>query len=196
MPGRLELDAIDLECRRFGFVARHGAGAAPTVLLVEEEVLIRHLVAVSLSEHGFTVHRGTTVDEGLGYTHAGAETDCLFTDFNLSGSMNGAELAVQVRQLRPGSADRVCLRPLSAHRYRNAGASRVAKSYDLEEVDTLVTRLTGRSRWLALQPLFCAGGPCTLGRRFWLCKRRNCDRSWMIVRLTDGTLRRQLRHLS
>ena len=38
---------------------------ATTVLLVEDEVLISHLVASSLSEHGFNVHESATADEAL-----------------------------------------------------------------------------------------------------------------------------------
>ena len=79
------------------WVARHSAGASPTVLLGEDEVLIRRLVAVSLSEHGFIVRRSTTADMRCAISHAGGETDALFTDVNLSSGMNGAELAVQVR---------------------------------------------------------------------------------------------------
>lgn len=74
---------------------------ATTVLLVEDEVLISHLVASSLSEQGFIVHESATSDEALDYMKSGGDVDVLFTDVNLPGDMNGAELAVLVRQMRP-----------------------------------------------------------------------------------------------
>src|SRR5664279_4183748 len=75
--------------------------AAPTILLVEDEVLISHLVAASLNEHGFIVHETATADEAWRYMHAGGAVDVLFTDINLPGSINGAELALRARELRP-----------------------------------------------------------------------------------------------
>src|ERR1700757_4346856 len=72
-----------------------------SVLLVEDEVLISHLVAEYLSESGFDVHEVTTADAALEYIDSGAAVDVLFTDINLPGSMNGAELAQRARKRRP-----------------------------------------------------------------------------------------------
>ncbi len=117
---------------------------ATTVLLVEDEVLISHLVASSLSEHGFNVHESATADEALRYLMSGGEVDVLFTDVNLPGGMNGAELAVQVRRLRPEL-------PIvyASGRYQPTDigtlVSRsvfVSKPYDPEDVGVLLARLT------------------------------------------------------
>ena len=118
--------------------------AAPTVLLVEDEVLISNLVAESLSERGFTVHEVTTADDALRYIGSGADLDVLFTDVNLPGRMNGAELAERARVLRPdlpivyasgrySPADIGALVPRSIF---------VTKPYDLAEVGILIARLT------------------------------------------------------
>jgi CheY-like chemotaxis protein len=115
-----------------------------TVLLVEDEVLIRNLVAESLSERGFTVHEVTTADDALRYIGSGADLDVLFTDVNLPGRMNGAELAERARVLRPdlpivyasgrySPADIGALVPRSIF---------VTKPYDLAEVGILIARLT------------------------------------------------------
>ena len=118
--------------------------ALPTVLLVEDEVLISHLVASTLSEHGFVVHETTTADEALRYIQSGGEVDVLFTDVNLPGSMNGAELAVQARQLRPDL-------PIvyASGRYQPADIGTlvprsvfVSKPYNPDDVGTLLERLT------------------------------------------------------
>ena len=72
-----------------------------SVLLVEDEVLISNLVADCLTASGFTVHEVTTADEALRYIDSGANIDVLFTDVNLPGSMDGAELATRARERRP-----------------------------------------------------------------------------------------------
>lgn len=115
-----------------------------TVLLVEDEVLISNLVAESLSERGFTVHEVTTADDALRYIGSGTDLDVLFTDVNLPGRMNGAELAERARVLRPdlpivyasgrySPADIGALVPRSIF---------VTKPYDLAEVGILIARLT------------------------------------------------------
>lgn len=121
--------------------------AAPTVLLVEDEVLISHLVAALLSEHGFIVHETATADEALRYMHAGGEVDVLFTDVNLPGSMNGAELALRARELRP---DLPIVYASGRYQPTDIGALVprsvfVSKPYDPDDVGMLLTRLTERS---------------------------------------------------
>jgi len=115
-----------------------------TVLLVEDEVMISSLVADSLLEHGFAVHEAVTADEALRYMDAGGPVDVLFTDVNLPGGMDGAELAARVRARRPdvpvvyasgryGKPDFNGLVPRSVF---------VEKPYDPEQVCTLLGRLT------------------------------------------------------
>ena len=118
--------------------------AAPTVLLVEDEVLISHLVAASLSEHGFIVHETATADEALRYMHAGGDVDVLFTDVNLPGSMNGAELALRARKLRP---DLPIVYASGRYQPTDIGALVprsvfVSKPYDPDDVGMLLIRLT------------------------------------------------------
>ncbi len=79
-----------------------GEAMAPiSVLLVEDEVLISNLVADCLIASGFAVHEVTTADEALRYIDSGANIDVLFTDVNLPGGMDGAELATRARERRP-----------------------------------------------------------------------------------------------
>jgi CheY-like chemotaxis protein len=124
--------------------AMRRAAAPIAVLLVEDEVLIRNLVADTLSERGFAVHEATTADEALQYMGSGADVDVLFTDINLPGRMNGAELAERARALRPDlpivyasgrfrSSDIGPLVPSSVF---------VPKPYSLDDVGTLLERLT------------------------------------------------------
>ena len=77
------------------------AALPPTVLIVEDETLISHLVADWLNDRGFAVHEAASGDEALEYIDHGGPVDVMFTDVNLPGSINGAELAERVRKMRP-----------------------------------------------------------------------------------------------
>jgi len=119
-------------------------GTPISVLVVEDEVLISNLVADVLSASGFLVHEVTTADEALRYIDSGADIDVLFTDINLPGSMNGAELAERARALRPEM-------PIvyASGRYKLSEVSPLvsrslfmAKPYDPNDVCALLTRLT------------------------------------------------------
>ena len=120
-------------------------GAAISVLVVEDEVLISNLVADVLSASGFVVHEVTTADEALRYINSGADIDVLFTDINLPGDMDGAELAARARELRPEmpivyASGRFKLSEISPLVSRSLF---MAKPYDPADVCALLTRLTG-----------------------------------------------------
>jgi CheY-like chemotaxis protein len=120
------------------------AAPAPTVLLVEDEELISNLVAEWLGERGFAVKELASADAALDYLDAGGEADVLFTDVNLPGGMDGAELAKRARALRPDL-------PIvyASGRYGYGDLGRVVprsvflpKPYDRVDVCTLLERLT------------------------------------------------------
>ncbi|MGB6350132.1 MAG: response regulator [Pseudolabrys sp.] len=120
-------------------------GAAISVLVVEDEVLISNLVADVLSASGFVVREVTTADEALRYIDSGADIDVLFTDINLPGDMDGAELAERARELRPEmpivyASGRFKLSEISPLVSRSLF---MAKPYDPADVCALLTRLTG-----------------------------------------------------
>jgi CheY-like chemotaxis protein len=123
-----------------------GRGGAPiSVLVVEDEVLISNLVADALSDSGFIVHEVTTADEALRYIDSGADIDVLFTDVNLPGDMDGAELATRARELRPEmpivyASGRFKLSDIAPLVSRSLF---MAKPYDPADVCALLTRLTG-----------------------------------------------------
>jgi two-component system, response regulator PdtaR len=123
-----------------------GQGGTPvSVLVVEDEVLISNLVADVLSASGFVVHEVTTADEALRYIDSGADIDVLFTDINLPGDMDGAELAARARELRPEmpivyASGRFKLSDISPLVSRSLF---MAKPYDPADVCALLTRLTG-----------------------------------------------------
>jgi CheY-like chemotaxis protein len=120
--------------------------AGISVLLVEDEALISMLVSDALSEEGFEVHEVATAEDALDFIASGGRVDVLFTDINLPGSMNGAELAQRVRAMRPG----LPVVYASARYYRaDELPGRVPdsvflpKPYDPQALCSVVARLTG-----------------------------------------------------
>lgn len=71
------------------------------VLLVEDESLIAEIIGEALEEHGFSVHAVSNASEALAHLSTGSRVDVLFTDINLPGDLDGAELAEQARGLLP-----------------------------------------------------------------------------------------------
>jgi len=121
-----------------------GTTAPISVLLVEDEVLISNLVADCLTASGFVVHEVTTADEALRYIDSGAHIDVLFTDVNLPGGMDGAELATRARERRPEmpivyASGRFKLSDIAPLVPRSLF---MAKPYDPADVCALLTRLT------------------------------------------------------
>lgn len=124
------------------------AAAPVSVLLVEDEVLISNLVADCLTASGFAAHEVTTADETLRYIDSGANIDVLFTDVNLPGGMNGAELATRARERRPEmpivyASGRFKLSDIAPLVPRSLF---MAKPYDPADVCALLTRLTAAGR--------------------------------------------------
>jgi CheY-like chemotaxis protein len=71
-----------------------------TLLLVDDEELVRAGTAEMLRELGHIVHEASGGAEALGKLSGGLEVDAVITDYMMP-RMNGAELAAQVRDLDP-----------------------------------------------------------------------------------------------
>ncbi len=78
------------------------AGAAgKTVLVVDDEPTIRHLIDEVLDERGYTVIGAADGAAGLKVLQSGARIDLLITDVGLPNGMNGRQVADAARALRP-----------------------------------------------------------------------------------------------
>ena len=87
---------------QIGSPVAHPDVAAVTVLIVEDDFLIRNSIAEYLHECDFIVIEATDAAEALVVLCSGEFTiDVVFTDVNIPGSMNGFGLARWVRANRP-----------------------------------------------------------------------------------------------
>lgn len=74
---------------------------AVTVLVVEDEFLIRTDIAGRLRDRGFTVFEAGDADEAIQILEARADIHLVFTDIDMPGSMDGLKLAAHVRDRWP-----------------------------------------------------------------------------------------------
>ncbi len=72
-----------------------------TVIVVEDETIVRMDIAMSLEDEGFTVLEASNADEAIGLLNAHAEIRLMFTDIDMPGSMDGLKLAEAVRDRWP-----------------------------------------------------------------------------------------------
>jgi CheY-like chemotaxis protein len=74
-----------------------------TILVVEDDRLVRDFVVVQLEALGYKTLPASTAAEALSRMEAGEAFDLLFTDVIMPGGMNGRELVDEVRRRRPGT---------------------------------------------------------------------------------------------
>lgn len=72
-----------------------------TVLVVEDEILVRMNIAMSLEDEGFTVLEASDADEAMAILDAHPGIRLMFTDIDMPGSMDGLKLAAAVRDRWP-----------------------------------------------------------------------------------------------
>jgi CheY-like chemotaxis protein len=76
--------------------------AAPaTILIVEDEALVREVTAIEFEEAGFCVLSAGDGQEAFALLQGHAGIDLLFTDISLPGGIDGWTIASHARALRP-----------------------------------------------------------------------------------------------
>ena len=71
------------------------------ILVVEDEVLVRALIAEELRLAGFSVIEADRADDALTYIGAGEQVDLVFSDIQTPGSLDGLQLAETLRDKYP-----------------------------------------------------------------------------------------------
>ncbi len=72
-----------------------------TVIVVEDEALVRLDIVLSLENEGFVVLEASNADEAIDILNAHPEVRLMFTDIDMPGSMDGLKLAAAVRDRWP-----------------------------------------------------------------------------------------------
>jgi two-component system, response regulator PdtaR len=75
--------------------------AAKTILVVEDDVLIRLSIADDLMAAGFVVVQAASADEALKILHKPIDLNLVMTDIRMPGSLDGLALAGRVRTAWP-----------------------------------------------------------------------------------------------
>jgi len=119
----------------------------PVVLVVEDDVLVRNIVAAYQRECGFDVIEASSADEAIRVLQADVKVDIVFSDVNMPGSMDGFGLAQWVRRERPWL--RVILTSGAARTAKEAGdlceqGPILAKPYDHAELERNIRALLAR----------------------------------------------------
>jgi CheY-like chemotaxis protein len=74
---------------------------AQTILLVEDEILIRILLADTLREAGYEVVEAANADEALVVLLSHSDLDLVITDVRMPGKMDGLQLTTYWKRLHP-----------------------------------------------------------------------------------------------
>jgi CheY-like chemotaxis protein len=73
-----------------------------TVLIVEDDALVRTYVIAQVRALGYRTLAATNATEALALIDGDTPIDLLFTDIVMPGTMNGRQLADEARRRRPG----------------------------------------------------------------------------------------------
>ncbi|MDO9297919.1 PAS domain-containing protein [Bradyrhizobium sp.] len=123
--------------------AAEHAATGETVLVVEDDTVVRGVILEMLGEQGYRTLEAVDGPSGLKILRSGARIDLLVTDVGLPG-MNGRQLADQARESRPdlkvlfitGYAESVAI----ADGFLQPGMEMITKPFDL---DNLSRRIRG-----------------------------------------------------
>ncbi len=112
-----------------------------TILVVEDEVLIRMMISEALRTRGFIVIETASAEEAMIVLESDNPIDVLLSDVKLPGEMDGLGLAVWVRKSKPE------IRVVIATSYAGLTPPDIAdalfqKPYDVDALGEYITELT------------------------------------------------------
>jgi signal transduction histidine kinase len=85
----------------FGLIPIRAANGEETILVVEDDPDVLNVAVRGLLDLGYNVKAATNADEAMDLLRRDTEIDVLFSDVVMPGGMNGAQLAVEARRMRP-----------------------------------------------------------------------------------------------
>ena len=75
--------------------------SAPTILVVDDEVLVRSVIADYLRDCGYRVLEAGSAEDAVAILDSQMKVDIVFTDLELPGHSSGLELARWIRRRYP-----------------------------------------------------------------------------------------------
>ena len=115
--------------------------ATATILLVEDEPIVRDLIAAGLEEEGYTVIAKPAPAEALGYVEEGGAFDFLITDVVMPG-IGGGELVERIRSAVGSSFDTIYISGYPASGITlDEHSSFLQKPFELDELYAHVERV-------------------------------------------------------
>jgi CheY-like chemotaxis protein len=115
---------------------------AQTILVVEDEFLIRFMLADSLRELGYQVLEAVDGDEGFAILLSGQAVDLIVTDVRMPGTIDGMDLTRRSKSLAPARPVIVCSADLLRSESHPADEF-LTKPYSFEALAGLIARLIG-----------------------------------------------------
>jgi len=116
------------------------AQAGATILVVEDEVLVRLMITDELRAQGYLVVEAANADEALAVLRSTVAVDLLLTDVRMPGTHDGLDLARLVRAAHPSVKVIIASGQMPDSVASVATDGFFAKPYDVER---LVARING-----------------------------------------------------
>jgi len=117
------------------------ASERPTVLLVEDEVLIRLMIADELRGQGLQVLEASNADEALTILESSLAVHLLFTDVRMPGRMDGLALAKLAQARFPRLKLIIASSREPEEPSRASADAFISKPYDLNQVVEQVEKI-------------------------------------------------------
>ena len=117
--------------------------SSPSILIVEDEALIRQLAAEWLQQAGFRVFEAQSGEDAIRFLSHDEPVDVLFTDIRLGGARDGWDVAEAFREKYPALAVLYCSGYMTQPPRMVNGGVFFAKPYSYEEMVGACRELTG-----------------------------------------------------
>jgi CheY-like chemotaxis protein len=118
--------------------------AKPIVLIVEEDALIRMSAVHMIQDAGYPIVEACNADEAIGILERQSDIRVVFTDINMSGSMDGLKLAHAIRNRWP-PIHLIVASGLNMQDKLPANGRFVRKPYAAEDITTALDDLLGHN---------------------------------------------------
>lgn len=114
----------------------------PTILFVEDEVLIAMVACEMISDLGYRVLEACSGSQALTILESGVEVDLLITDYSMP-RMTGGQLVTAARKLRPGLPVLIATGHSELPEDVDVGVPRLDKPYQQHQLKTVIEKLFG-----------------------------------------------------